>query len=455
MFRRLTTLAALLGAASLSACATGADMTPVNAPRAAAAVTAVPAGVPVPADRGLEGEVVALAFSGGGARAAAFSYGVLLELRDRRRPDGVRWIDRLAFVTSVSGGSLTAAWFGLHGPDGLDGFRPALLDKDWHGDIHSSLAWPTNWARLAQGGVNGRDRIADWLDREVYHGARLSDLTGPPVLLNAVELMTGTPFVFAEPWMDALCSDLGEVRVADAVAASAAYPFGMRPVVLGAHGETCDRPLPDWVNEAAAERNGPVVVRDTARAFQMFRDPERLAYVHLLDGGIVDNYGLSGIAVIQRASGLPYGPLMGPGDAVGIRRLRVIVVNAERGAERPWGQAPDGPDGVQVLGTVADHFVDGIKRNAYDALLGHLERWERDTIAWRCALTPEDAAALGASEGWDCADLDYTLEVIAFADLSPERAQPLLAIPTRLSLPAQQVDLAIQAGRDLVAGRLR
>jgi NTE family protein len=432
----------------------GADMTPVNAPRPPLRADDAIAS-PAPADRNLDGEVLALAFSGGGARAAAFSYGVLLGLRDQRRADGVRWIDRIAFVTSVSGGSLTAAWFGLHGPDGLDGFKAAFLDRDWHGQIHSSLAWPPNWIRLAHGGVNGRDLIADWLDRDVYHGARMGDLRGAPVLLNAVELTSGTPFVFAEPWMDALCGDLPSIRLADAVAASAAYPLGVRPVVLGDYGTDCDRPLPDWVAAAAADHDGPIVVRETARAFQRFRDSGRHHYVHLVDGGVVDNFGLSGVAVIQRASGLSYGPMVGPGDAVRMRRLRVILVNAERGGEdAAWSETREGPNGLQVLDAVTDNFIDGAKRNAYDAFLGHIERWRRQTIAWRCSLSPEEARTLGATQSWDCKNLQYSLEIIGFSDLPPERAEHLLAIPTRLSLPPDQVDLAVQAGRDLVQSRL-
>jgi NTE family protein len=439
-------LAALSAAAALTACAAGPDLSPINAPRVAVAAPAA-----APTALGLDGEVVALAFSGGGARAAAFSQGVLLELRDRLRPDGVRWIDRVAFVTAVSGGSLTAAWFGLHGPEGLDGFGPALLAKDWQGEIHSNPALPQNWARMAEGGVNGRDRIADWLSREVYGDARMKDFAGPPVILNAMELQTGLPFAFAEPWLDALCSDLGPVRVADAVAASAAYPVAMRPVVMGAYGESCDRPLPAWVEEAARDGLAPATVRDTARAFQTFRDPTQLRYVHLLDGGMVDNYGLASLAVMQKASGLAYGPLLAPEDAVRIQRLRMIVVNAERGRDRPWGLTPDGPNGVQVLGAVADHLVNGTKRNAYDAFLGHLTEWERDTVAWRCALTPEQARALGASADWDCADLHFTLEMVAFADLPAEQARELLALPTRLSLEADQVDRTVQAGRDVIA----
>lgn len=443
-------LPVLAMAAMLSGCAS-TDLSPVNAPRQAA-VAIRSAGTRV--ELGLDDEIVALAFSGGGARSAAFSYGVLLELRDRRRSDEVRWIDRLAFVTGVSGGAFTAAWFGLHGPDDLDGFRGALLDKDWQGEVHDSVAWPGNWSRLAHGGINGRGRIADWLDREVYNGARIGDFSGPPVILNAVELYTGTPFVFADPWFDALCSDLGQVRVADAVAASAAYPFAVRPVVLGAYGQTCDRPLPAWVDEAARDRAAPVVVRETARAFQTFRDPARLRYLHLLDGGVIDNFGLSGISVMERAAGLPYGPLLAPGDAVRIRRLRVIVVNGERASRRPWGLATAGPDALRVMEAVADHSTDAAKRNAYDAFLGHLARWERQTIAWRCSLAPEEARALGASDHWNCADLSYSAGIVAFTDLPAERARVLLDIPTRLSLPPDQIDLAVAAGRAVAAQTL-
>ena len=256
---------------------------------------------------------------------------------------------------------------------------------------------------MARGGINGRDRIADWLDREVYGHARMSDLAGPPILLNAVELYTGMPFVFAEPWFDALCSDLRAVRVADAVAASAAYPFAVRPVVLGAYGRGCDRSLPAWVGAAVRDPEAPQVERDTARSFQTFRDPAQIRFLHLLDGGVIDNFGLSGIAVLQRAGGLPYGPLLAPGDVVRMTRLRVIVVNGEKSSRRSWGQTRAGPNGMQVMAAIADHSTDAAKRNAYDAFVGRLAHWEQDSIAWRCSLTLEEARRMGAPDGCICA----------------------------------------------------
>jgi len=54
---------------------------------------------------------IILAFSGGGTRAAALAYGVLLELRDTQvTVDGkqMRLLDQIDRISSVSGGSFTA-----------------------------------------------------------------------------------------------------------------------------------------------------------------------------------------------------------------------------------------------------------------------------------------------------------------------------------------------------------
>src|SRR4051794_23328368 len=63
--------------------------------------------------------LVVLAFSGGGTRAAAFSYGVLEFLRrtDVITPNGdkVRLLDSIDVITGVSGGSFTALAYGLYG----------------------------------------------------------------------------------------------------------------------------------------------------------------------------------------------------------------------------------------------------------------------------------------------------------------------------------------------------
>ena len=63
--------------------------------------------------------LVILAFSGGGTRAAAFSYGVLEFLRrtEVAGPKGnkIRLLDAVDVVTGVSGGSFTALAYRLYG----------------------------------------------------------------------------------------------------------------------------------------------------------------------------------------------------------------------------------------------------------------------------------------------------------------------------------------------------
>src|SRR5512139_2845908 len=57
-----------------------------------------------------------LSFSGGGTRAAAFSYGVLETLRDTVvavRGQEKRLLDEVDWISGVSGGSFTAAYYGL------------------------------------------------------------------------------------------------------------------------------------------------------------------------------------------------------------------------------------------------------------------------------------------------------------------------------------------------------
>src|SRR5690349_18030126 len=187
----------LAGAFALSACASPPLPQPIDRPLASmAAPTTQP---------DLDADTIALAFSGGGARAASFSLGVLQGLRDMRAADGRPLLDHVHIATSVSGGSIMAAYFALHGSAGLDTFRAAYLDKNWVGELHTSFYSPLNWRRAASGGLNAQDRFADWLDREVFARATMADLharNGLRLWINATDLYNGTPFAFTPLYFD-------------------------------------------------------------------------------------------------------------------------------------------------------------------------------------------------------------------------------------------------------------
>ena len=160
----------LLAAALLAGCATAFDNQPQNAPISAGFVAQMAQ------DRGIVGEnTIGLSLSGGGLRAAAFSLGVLQALTEAgaARTD---LFDDVAFLSSVSGGSLTAAHVALHGRAGLDTFRARVLDRDLERDLRLNLLWPTNLARLLAGGINDRSNLAATLDADVFGGATFADL---------------------------------------------------------------------------------------------------------------------------------------------------------------------------------------------------------------------------------------------------------------------------------------
>jgi NTE family protein len=76
-------------------------------------------------------DFVILAFSGGGTRAAAFSYGVLEALRRIEiagsSGDTVRLLDEVDVITGVSGGAITAMAYGLYGERLFDVYEQDFL----------------------------------------------------------------------------------------------------------------------------------------------------------------------------------------------------------------------------------------------------------------------------------------------------------------------------------------
>ena len=89
-----------------------------------------------------------LAFSGGGTRAAALAYGVMLELRDTMVViDGQqrRLLDEVDIISSVSGGSFTSAYYGLFGDRIFEDFEEVFLRRNVQGTLLHALFNPLRW----------------------------------------------------------------------------------------------------------------------------------------------------------------------------------------------------------------------------------------------------------------------------------------------------------------------
>ena len=430
----------------LAGCATPFDNAPLNRPSSAVAAP------PLPPDDDHE-QVIGLSLSGGGLRAAAFALGVAQELA---APAHDVYGD-VRFISSVSGGSLAAAYLALEGRPGLESFRGRVLLRDFERDLRLSLWSPGNLVRLLSGGLNDRSNLGRVLDQDVFHGATFATLQArqvPEVWINATDLFNRTPFPFVPEVFNALCSDLPSLRVSEAVAASMAVPLAFAPVVLKTWPEHCTEPLPPWAARAAQDKGGVTagLLSSVARAVANYRNPERMRFVKLADGGLTDNQGLSSILVARAAAGTPHDPIT-EANAVRLRRLLFLVVDAGRPPSGDWALERDGPSGVDVGLAAADAAIDSATRLSVQAFREEMARWRDQIVRWRCALPAERVRALlPPGRAWRCDDLRFDIDVLSFEGLPAALEARLRAMPTRLVLPAADVDAAIEAGRQAAQG---
>jgi NTE family protein len=397
--------------------------------------------------------LVGLAFSGGGTRAAAFSFGALQEIDQtavRTRNGTHSLLGDVGFVSGVSGGAVTAAYFGLKKRAALADFREKFLIRDAEQDINTSVG-PTSLIKALGGGVNDIRTFADWLDRNVFEGATFADFRktpGPRVWINASDIYNRTPFIYGEATFIALCSNLATYRIADAVASSAAVPIVFTPMVIKTYPKQCTDQPPDWLQKAHTNPNAPPMLKAFADALYNYHDGSS-KYVKLLDGGLVDNFGLSGFTISRLSARFAHEPLS-PEQAVRLKRSIVIMVDAGRAPSGNWGQTIEGPSGIELVNAASDTALQASVRASYTAFERVLSDWQREIVAWRCGLSPELRKRYGAPANWNCRDVKLMVTRVAFEQLGPERAKALNAVDTRLKLPTNQVDMVIAAGRDAV-----
>jgi NTE family protein len=280
--------------------------------------------------------LVILAFSGGGTRAAAFSYGVLefLKRTEIVAPNGqkFRLLDSIDVITGVSGGSFTALAYGLYGEKLFDDYEQRFLKRNVQGDLISRALSPRYWGDLSSEGWGRSELAAQLYDEILFNGATFGDLNrgnGPMILASATDISTGSRFVFQQGTFDIICSDLNAVTLSRAAAASSAVPVVLSPITIKNYGGTCNWSPPPWSKLFLGD-NPP---RPAARAIrsihnlQAYGDGIKRPYVHLVDGGVSDNVGMRGVLdTLQVLEALNEAGQPTPLDDA--KRIIVFVVNS-------------------------------------------------------------------------------------------------------------------------------
>jgi NTE family protein len=405
--------------------------------------------------------LVILAFSGGGTRAAAFSYGVLEFLRrtEVTGPKGNQstLLDHVDVITGVSGGSFTALAYGLYGDRLFSEYEQRFLKRDVQGEIIARTLSPANWGKLSSTGWGRSELAAQLYDEILFNGATFGDLNrgkGPMILASATDLSSGARLVFNQGTFDILCSDLSAVPLSRAAAASSAVPVVLSPVTLNNYGGTCGMSVPGWVKMFTDTANPP---RPAARAIRTLRSMEaygdgvRRPYLHLVDGGVSDNVGMRGVLdaleVLEalREAGVPT-----PLDQV--RRVVVFIVNSLSSPPTNWDESESPPGTVDILLKSAGVPIDRYSYEAVELLRDTAARWRtlgriRNSAAMAANKDPAVAAALRVPD----AEI-YAIDV-SFPELKDKAEFDYLnQQPTTFVLTAEAVDrLRAAAGTIILA----
>jgi NTE family protein len=388
--------------------------------------------------------LLVLCFSGGGTRAASMSYGVLeaLEgiplphLQPAERPDKdtpkKTLLDEVNVITAVSGGSFTAAYYGLHGKDIFNRFRIEFLLRDVQGALLWRLMNPLNWPLLASARFDRSDLAQDYYDEILFKGSTLGDMIrkeGPLISILATDAVEGISFTFLPTQFNMICSDYDRFPVSRAVTASSAIPGPFSPIVLKNYAGQCDYKLPDWVTKAIEKPDLSSRVYWLASYLARYTDATAKPYIYLIDGVVSDNLGLR--AIIESIAGR--GGIRQSLSQSGLsedQKIAFVIVDAQTRILQ--GTALGDIPGLGFL--LDSSSTTMINRNNFDTI-DLLRRYIQD---WKA----EDISS-GRKP------LDFYIVHLSFDSLSDKTEREYFNdIPTTFSLPEEQVDrLRNVAGR--------
>lgn len=378
---------------------------------------------------------VLLAFSGGGTRAAVLSYGVMQELRDTTiaaNGGRVRLLDEVDTISSVSGGSFTAAYYGVFGEQLFDSYERDFLRQNIQSILLKRLFSPGHWLKSLFSRFDRTEMAIDLYDRMIFKGATFADIPldeRPYIEINATDLAGGLRFSFNQERFDLLCSDLNEFSIARAVTASSAVPVAFPSVVLKNYAESCDiSQTRIWrlLNEADTSGAIQEELVESLKSYRYFADRR---YIHLVDGGIADNLGLRamidrvdtiGELLIERISDNPP------------RSILIILVNAEVKPDKVIEKTANKPSIRATVSAFSNAQINRYNIETRNNLRRQLEGFE----------------LIAQQRGWPT---QVYFSEISFDDIPDKEASRFLNnLPTSLALDDNEIDTLKATARILL-----
>lgn len=393
--------------------------------------------------------LVAVTLSGGGARAAAFGFGVLTAMQRAHyqwKGRDTTLLSATDVVSGVSGGSIMAAYFAAYGVEGLPRFEQAFLRQNFQNSLIRQALHPGNLVDLTSPWIGRSHLLARRLD-DLYGGMTFGDVERrprhPQLFITATDMSLGTSFEFTWDHFSLICSDLSSVPLSFAVASSSAVPLLLSPMTLHNYADRC--------KDADAGPEGALALQAPTRTAgfkeRLYRAHERSyldvhskPYIHLVDGGMADNLGVQRLLDRTLGGGLRSAFTevnVAPGT---IQKLVLITVNSERDPSVNIDKTNTVPNMAQVVNTLL--FGTGARATR------ETQEYLQDTIdQWRQAL---QLRSPGLSESFAPGAQIHVVQV-NLRDAPDEVARrQLLQVPTAFSISPDEVSALIEAGSSVL-----
>jgi NTE family protein len=274
----------------------------------------------------LNGKRIGLALSGGGFRATLFGLGTLWRLNE------AGLLGRLDRISSVSGGSILAGllahrWSRLDFVDGRARNFVAELVQPLRALCDTTVDVTAGLKGLLHPFKSAGDYLTDVYNTHLFHGAWTRDMPDatqqgqPRFVIYATNMQTGRSVRFRQDmladWMLGVARGV-DVPLAQAVAASSAFPPVFSPIVL----ET---------DPACWSEGESIDHLDQLRS--------RLV---LTDGGVYDNMGLETLlnavdVMLVSDAGAPFEVEITPPETpLQMGRVRDILIDQTRSLRKRW-----------------------------------------------------------------------------------------------------------------------
>ena len=384
-------------------------------------------------------------FSGGGTRASALAFGVLRELAHQQiiwEGQRKRFLDELDSISALSGGTFTAGYYVLHGDQIFHDFEARFLRKDWESELRSRiLRSPSNWVRLWSPYFGRTHILAELLDEALFNGKTFGDLLQrrrrPTLTVHATDMATLSRFEFEQAQFDWICSDLAQLPIARAAAASAALPLMLSPITFKNYAGTCGFEYSNGIVELALKRGGTAAQR--AKEYLSYLDAHKRGYVHLLDGGLSDNMALRAVLEAGNLAG-GVETLLQYMRVKNVKKFVILAVSAET--------SPDmmdfGNDSIPTLADAMRSLVD-VPINRYSTDTISLTRQAVKRAREELSKRPRPADSPFAED----ADI-YFINASLSEVVDTDEREALMRIPTGLYLTDEQIDRLLLAASRLI-----